>query len=108
MEGAVVAHYATVPLSPELRAQIRERAEAATEASETRSGQLRNEARTQLAALDKKEDGLLDLIGEPDWPQDKIRTRLRDVRKQQAAIRRLLAEPDTELAKGKAGLMRTL
>lgn len=108
MEQAVIAHYATVPLSAELRAEIRRRADAATEASDTRMTQLRADARNQLAALDKEEDGYLDLIGDPDWPQAKLKERLKRVRKQQTAVRRLLAEPETELANGKAAMFRTL
>lgn len=51
---------------------------------------LRREATKQLAALDEKEDSYFDLIGDPDWPQAKLREHRKTVRHQQASLRRQL------------------
>jgi hypothetical protein len=45
---------------------------------------------TRLQELSTKEDRFLDLIGDPEWPQDKIATRLRDIRNERGRLSRQL------------------
>jgi site-specific DNA recombinase len=44
----------------------------------------------QLAKLNQQEDRFLDLVGDPDWPQDKIAVRLRTVRDERDRLTRQL------------------
>lgn len=44
--------------------------------------------------LDRQEDGYLDLIGDPEWPKDKISQRLRQVRDERQRLQRQLANTD--------------
>lgn len=108
LEASVVAHYATVPIPPELRAKIRQRVDDAATVSSTISGQLRRDVTQQLAVLDKKEDNYLDLVGDPDWPQQKLRERLKAVRQQQAVLRRQLEAPETDFDSGRALMLSTI
>ncbi len=54
-------------------------AEAVADANSVTT-QLRRSLRAQLADLDRAEDRYLDLIGDPDRPQDKIKARLQGIR----------------------------
>lgn len=108
VEQLVAAHYATVPIPAALRTRIRARADEALADSDALSDTLRTETQRRLKALDEKEDAFLDLIGDPDWPQDKLRERLREVRRQQAALRTQLRIPAANLRDGHARLLGAL
>ena len=94
--------------SRELRAKMRTRVDEAAASSSSVSLTLRREATKQLAALDEKEDSYLDLIGDPDWPQAKLRERLKAVRQQQASLRRQLETPETDFDAGRSLMLRTI
>ena len=108
VEAKVIGHYATVPLPPQLIAKVRERAEGAAAVTRATDATLQTSVRQQLAALDKKEDDYLDLLGDPDWPQDKLRERLREVRRQQAQLRQQLDRPEANIDRGRVLLLATL
>jgi site-specific DNA recombinase len=108
VEACVVDHYATVPVPVELRQRIRQRIDEAAAASKSTSDKFIQTAKAQLAELDKKEDRYLDLLGDPDWPQDKLRSRIRQVRAQQAKVRAKLATPSVDFDRGRAVLLATL
>jgi site-specific DNA recombinase len=108
VETCVLDHYATVPIPDELRHRIRERIDQAATASKSTADKFMQTAKAQLEELDKKEDQYLDLLGDPDWPQDKLRTRIRQVRAQQAKVRATLAAPAVDLDRGRNILLATL
>ena len=108
MEQLVTAHYVTVPIPAALRARIRSLANEALGDASALSHNLRAETERRLKELDDKEDAHLDLIGDPDWPQDKLRERLREIRRQQATLRNQLRTPTANLHDGHATLLATL
>ncbi|MET7393533.1 recombinase family protein [Dactylosporangium sp. NPDC005572] len=75
VETAVIDNYATVMLSSGLRERITTRVGEVLNHSETTRAEVQQRTRVQLAKLDVQEDRFLDLVGDPDWPQDKIAQR---------------------------------
>jgi AraC-like DNA-binding protein len=108
LEDKVLDHYATVPIPANLREKIRRRLDEAVTANNQVNRELVRGMKLQLCELDEKEDRLLDLLGDPDWPQEKIRTRLRDIRRQQAQLRRQLEQPEQSVDRGRLILLQTL
>jgi hypothetical protein len=80
---------------------------AADDSKET-TAKLRASLREQLTELDHQEDRLLDLIGDPDWPQDKIKTRLQKVRESKQRITHQLKSTTDNLEPGQAVLLTAL
>lgn len=98
---AVEAHYVHVELSADKRAIIEGLAhEAANDGKETATG-LRTQIKARLAELDKQEDRYLDKIGDPEWPEEKIKKRLQDVRQEIAKLRGQLEMNGNELETGR-------
>ena len=62
----------------------------------------------QLAEFDAQEDHYLDLIGDPDWPQDKIKARLRTTRERKQRVQRQLDDTTNDLNTGRQVLLTAL
>jgi hypothetical protein len=62
----------------------------------------------QLAELNRQEDRFLDLIGDPEWPQDKIKARLRNVQEDKQRAERQLDNVQDDLAPGRDALRAAL
>jgi site-specific DNA recombinase len=62
----------------------------------------------QLAELDRQEDRLLDLLGDPEWPQEKIKTRIRQVRENKQRTTHQLDSALDDLEPGRAVLLTAL
>jgi site-specific DNA recombinase len=80
VERAVGDHYAVVSIPAEHREKLDAIAADAIADAHSATARLRTSLRAQLAELDRQEDRYLDLIGDPDWPQDKIKARLQKAR----------------------------
>jgi site-specific DNA recombinase len=94
VEKAVAAHYATIALSPDEADWTREGLERVGRADvETTSALKRNLKRERkwLAAL---EDQVLDLIGDPDWPTEKLTAKIQGIKSQREAIEAQLSDSD--------------
>jgi hypothetical protein len=97
-----------VPVPPALRDKVRQRTEDAAKDNSATFDRLAATARTQLKALEKKEHDYLDLVGDPDWPQEKLRQRLRQIRAQQGQLRRQLDAPSSDIERGRLLLLAAL
>jgi site-specific DNA recombinase len=108
-EDAVERYYATVALPADLRARVSEAMDnAITEESVTTGGR-RDQLKKQLAKLDVQEDQFIDLVGDPDWPKEKISARLRRIRDQRARLQRQLDQTERpDLDTGRATLRMLL
>ena len=105
VEKAVEAHYTHVHITPADRATIERLATEAVHDSKETTAQLRKQLTTHLKELDTQEDRYLDLIGDSDWPQDKIKARIRRVREEQARIQHQLDNTGNELDTGRQLLL---
>src|SRR6266498_1208538 len=95
VETAVLDNYATITLPAELRDRIAARMDEALSGSASTAAELRARVSAQLAKLNTQEDRFLDLIGDPDWPQDKIAARLRKIRDERDRLTRQLDDTET-------------
>ena len=67
----------------------------------TGSGSVRERMEARLAALDTKEDNLLDLATDGEIPKEKIKERLIAIRDERASVRRDIERLDAELETGR-------
>jgi hypothetical protein len=86
----VLDNYATVTLPSELRDQIADRVNETLLSSADQGATLRAKVSAQLAKLSAQEDRFLDLVGDTDWPQDKIAARLWSIRDERSRLARQL------------------
>jgi site-specific DNA recombinase len=90
VEAAVLDNYATVTLPSDLRDQIADRVNETLLSSADQSAALRARVSAELAKLSAQEDRFLDLVGDTDWPQEKIAARLRSIRDERSRLARQL------------------
>jgi site-specific DNA recombinase len=108
VERAVIDHYTCVAIPERHRKTLAELAEEACADSHEATEKLRANLRHQLAELDVQEDRWLDLIGDPDWPQAKIKARLQTVRESKQRISHQLENTTDDLEPGRAVLTAAL
>ena len=101
VEQAVLDHYATVDFSEEFREAVRARLDQALETDLGSSQAIRARLAARLAALDVKEDNLLDLAADGDLPKERIREKLIAIRDERASVRRDVESLDAELETGR-------
>jgi site-specific DNA recombinase len=92
VESAVAAHYATIALGPDEVARTRAGLERVAATDERTAQSLRRNLKRERARLDALEDQILELLGHPDWPTEKLTAKIRDITSQRAAIDAQLAE----------------
>jgi site-specific DNA recombinase len=103
-EAAVVDHHATIRIPTEVAARIH-RVLDETLADEERSARLLHGQLAQtLAALERKEENLLDLVAEGELVASKIRTRLSAIAAERGRLQGQLDETAPKLAVGAANL----
>ncbi len=102
VEQAVIDHYAAVTLSDEFKEAVRARLDGALAHDLGSTQAVRDRLEARLAALDTKEDNLLDLAADGELPKEKIREKLRTIRDERASIRRDIERLDAELETGRA------
>jgi site-specific DNA recombinase len=108
VERVVIDHYVHAAL-PERHRHALERiaAEASTDSRDAIKT-IQKALRRQLADLDAQENRLLDLLGDPDWPQDKLKLRMRDIREAKQRIEHQLENSHDNLDAGRDVLTAAL
>jgi site-specific DNA recombinase len=104
VERAVVDHYSRISIPERHRKTLETLAEDVSTDSATTATGLRQQLAKQLTDLDRQEDRFLDLIGDPEWPQDKIKTRLQKIRESKQRIAHQLENTVNDLEPGRAVL----
>jgi site-specific DNA recombinase len=108
VEHAVTNHYTNITIPAHHHARLETlAAQTCTDSHETITT-LRTGLRQQLTELDRQEDRYLDLLGDPDWPQAKLKSRLHDVRASKLRISRQLDETTDSLDSGRTVLATAL
>lgn len=96
VEAAIRAHLDRVSLPAECRDALAVDADhALNQAATAPDTSARDTLRNRLADLNRQEDAVVDLVGNPDWDTEKLGARLRKIRRQQAAVTRQLDQLDT-------------
>jgi hypothetical protein len=100
IEAAVDKHLGTVRLRDSFQATIRRQLDDALLAEQGAMSQLERRLSGRLDELDTKEDGLLDLLDDPEWPREKIKKKLADIERERAKIQAQLTDTTSTLAEG--------
>src|SRR6185437_13842648 len=108
VEHAIIQHYSQISIAKQHREALESLATTAVADSKETTAKLRASLRAQLGELDRQEDRLLDLLGDPEWPQDKIKTRMRQVRESKQRITHQLDGAVDDLEPGRAVLLTAL
>ena len=108
VEHAVTDHYSHISISQRHRETLKNLALSAANDSKQTTAKLRTSLREQLTELDRQEDRFLDLISDPEWPQDKIKTRLQKIRESKQRITHQLKDTTDDLEPGRAVLYAAL
>lgn len=78
MEAEVAAHYATLRVPPALAATLRESLDSMLETKQQFNDDIRAQLTAERKRLETKQDHLLELVGDPDWPQERLNEKMRD------------------------------
>ncbi|HEU5186919.1 MAG TPA: zinc ribbon domain-containing protein [Candidatus Saccharimonadales bacterium] len=108
VEKEVLSHYSTVCLPDDFRARVTQLVDdASSQHLATRSATLAR-LKKRLTELGAKEDALLDLVGDPAWPKEKLFKRMQDLHDERAKIEAQLARDPSALGIGRQNLLDTL
>ena len=108
VEAAVEHHFATARLGEEFRAQVHRQLDDTVLTELDGITSLKRRLTARLTTLDTKEDSYLDLIGDPDWPQDKIKAKIAALRAERTQIDTQLAETTATLDTGRRYFLAAL
>jgi site-specific DNA recombinase len=86
VEQHVVNHWATVAITRAEADEVRSHLDAVLKSEETTSKVRRDQLKRERARIEAAEQQCVELIGNPDWPADKLTDRIRDLRLRKAAI----------------------
>ncbi len=97
VEEAVEAHYGRVGFTPEFAAALRADLAAMLDEQQATTKLLHAQLTKQLRELDTKEANLIDLAADGTLPQDKIKSRLREIARQRERLTARLQDTDEDL-----------
>lgn len=101
VEAEVERHYATLRIPAAQANALRTEMDSAVAASEQSTKTMRTALNTQYKRLETQENQYMELVGHPDWPQDKLTAKMRDLAAQKADIHAKISEADiTDLISG--------
>jgi hypothetical protein len=101
VETAVERHYTTVRLTDDFRARVKHQLDQTLSDELGSLDTLKHQLTLRTAQLDAKETHYLDLVGEPCWPKEKIKTRLAAITTERAEITAQLASTTSKLSEGR-------
>ncbi|MCA1676539.1 MAG: recombinase family protein, partial [Actinobacteria bacterium] len=101
IEAAVERHVATVRLDDDFRASVRHQLDDALLLEHRTMSELKKHLAARLDELDTREDSLLDLVDDPDWPRAKIKGKLTGIEHERAEIQAQLADVGNKLETGR-------
>ena len=108
VERAVEQHYATVRLDAGFQTALRAQLDDLLKDELGSLRGLKQRLTARLTELEGNEDRYLDLVGDPDWPQAKIKQKLAAIRREQEEITRQLAEAGSKLEVGRQFFLQAL
>jgi hypothetical protein len=92
IETAVAAHYATLNVPPSTAAELQAAVDKALREKGSLSASLRRNLEAEHDCLVSQLDHLLDLVDNPEWPQDRLEVKMRRLRDELAVIDERLTE----------------
>ena len=101
IERKVEAHYATVRLDDAFQTSLRRQFDELLKDELGSLSAVKKRLRAQLDRLEGQEDRYLDLIGDPDWPQAKLKQKLATIRREREQLETQLAGAGSKLDTGR-------
>jgi site-specific DNA recombinase len=108
LEREVLAYYATVRLTDDFRRDVASKVDETLLDELSINEQLRKRLKKRLADLDIQEDRYVDQLGEPDWPQAKLKAKIVKLRHERQTITNELANLQVNLDIGRLILTSAL
>lgn len=100
MEQAVINHYTRIGLPEQFRTLVQSVISDAAANNSKLSDEMRTKLAENLTKLDRKENYLLNLAAEEEWPKDKLREQLATIRDDRKRIQRTLDHAENQLDDG--------
>lgn len=101
VEHAVEQHFAVVQLNEPVRASLQRQMEGTLRHELRTAEELKRRLSGRLKELDAQEDHVLEVLGDPGWPQEKLKARLAAVARERGAIEEQLADATSSLETGR-------
>lgn len=101
VEKAVDRHLGTVRLRDDFQVAVRRQLDDTLLTEQGHLSSLKKQLRTRLDQLDTKEDNLLELLGDPDWPRAKIKHKLNTIERERVDIQSQLTDTTNKLEEGR-------
>ena len=108
VEAEVIRHYATVRLADQFQQQLRRQLDDALVYELHSMDALRKQLSARLDELSVQEDRFLDLVGDPEWPQRKIKQRLAKIDNERGDILNKLADTTGKIDIGRRFFLSAL
>jgi site-specific DNA recombinase len=108
LEKELLHYYARVKLTDDFRQHVSGQVDETLRDEHATNTQLEQRLTKKLAELEAQEDRYLDLVGDPDWPQDKLTAKMTAVRTERTKVAKQLAEATNTLDIGRQVLSAAL
>lgn len=86
VEREVEVHFSTLQIPQALAEKVETEMDEALAETGRAEASMRRGLNTERKRLARLEDQYLDLVGHPDWPQDKLTSKMREIRQQKADV----------------------
>jgi site-specific DNA recombinase len=101
LERELLRHYSRAHLKEQFRAEVAAMVNETVHDEQLATAQVEARITKRLGELEAQEDRYLDLLGDPDWPQEKLKTKLNTVRRERASVSGQLAQLQGTLDAGR-------
>ena len=108
LEREMHTYYARVKLSDDFREEVAAKVDATLLDEMAVQEAQRKRVTARLRELDEQEDRYLELVGDPDWPQDKLNAKMAKLRAERKQLSEQLGETDESLEIGRKVLAEAL
>lgn len=105
VERTVAAHYATIAFTPAEAARTRTGLASAAATDHSTTQTLRRNLKRERTRLDALENQIIELLGHPDWPTEKLTAKIQDIHVQRERIDVQLATDCTPRLDQAAGIV---
>jgi site-specific DNA recombinase len=86
MEAEVREHYSRLRIPTGVASELRLQLDLALHERQRLDSAVREQLTGERARLERQQDQVLDLVGDPDWPQTRLNEKIRDLRDQVARV----------------------
>jgi site-specific DNA recombinase len=108
LDRELLRYFAGAHLADDLRERIAQVMDETLADEQEVHTRVRARLNARLKELDKQEDRYLDLLGDPDWPQEKIKAKVTAVQRERQKMAEELAKVEHSISAGRELLVRAL